>query len=84
MLEDLLGATQLLVDFEGVEVGENAHDLGKAVNLKNVQEFKRLHFKTESSIYQQEDEVSNCRRVSIRPNGGRASAVGNATHAGAP
>jgi hypothetical protein len=64
VLQDLLGAAQLLVDFEGVEVGEDAHDFGEAVHLQNVQKLKGLHFKAKSSVNEQKDEISNCRRVS--------------------
>ncbi len=65
VLQDLLRAPQLLVDFERVEVGEHTHNFGEAVDLQNVEKLKSLHLKAESSIDEQEHEIGNCRGVEL-------------------
>ena len=42
LLESLLHLAQFGCVGEGVEVGEDAHDLGEAVDLEDVQELERL------------------------------------------
>lgn len=45
--------------FDEIQMGENAHDLGEAVCLEDVEKFHRLHFKAKRRINHEEDKIGN-------------------------
>lgn len=57
MLEHFLCLLELLVVFEHVQVGQDAHDSGEAVHLANVEELEDFHLEAEGGVRQEKDEV---------------------------
>lgn len=52
MFEDFLGLPQCFVVLKWIEVRQNTHDSGKAMDLANVEELKRFHLKAKAGINQ--------------------------------
>ncbi len=57
MLQEFLSLLQGLCVFDGVEVGQDTHDFRHPMNLANIEELENFHFKTETGVTQQEDQV---------------------------
>lgn len=59
MLEQLASLSQILGRAELVQMRKDAHDLGKAMRLQDVQKLKRFHLKAKLGIDAKEDEVGD-------------------------
>lgn len=51
LFQPLLGLAKCLLREEHVQVGEDTHHLGEAMNLQDVEELERLHLKSEAGIH---------------------------------
>lgn len=57
VFETFFGFIERLRVLEGVQMCEHPHDPRETVDLTDVEELKRLHFKTKTSIYQHQNLV---------------------------
>lgn len=65
MLEGFLGLPQGFVVLKRIEVRQNTHYPGKAVDLANVEELKSFHLKAKAGINQHENLVGNATFSSV-------------------
>lgn len=52
MFEGFFGLPQCFVVLERIEVGQNAHDAGEAMDLTNVEELKSFHLEAKAGVNQ--------------------------------
>ena len=66
MLELLLCTLEGLGGADAVEVGQDAHHLGKAMGLEHVEKLKGFHLEAKAGVDHEEDQVGNLGQVDHR------------------
>ena len=57
LLQPLLGLAKCLLRVEHVQVSQNTHHLGEAVDLQDVEELKCLHLKSKAGVHHKQHLV---------------------------